>query len=67
MKLTGRYLEISGDWEHIQDYFAEHNLSDGLPIVPPTPERVVAMLRYTDLEPGQVIGLGASSLGVCHG
>lgn len=57
MKLTGRYLEISGDLEHIQDYFAEHNLSDGLPIVPPTPERVVAMLRYTDLEPDQVIGL----------
>jgi len=41
----------------ISDLFYRRGWSDGLPIVPPTPERVQAMLRGTDLPPEQVIGV----------
>ena len=34
-------------YEEIQDYFAAHGWSDGLPIVPPTEERVAEMLAGT--------------------
>ncbi len=34
------------DWPAAQDYYFDNGLTDGLPIVPPTPERVQAMLDY---------------------
>jgi len=34
----------------------EWRWGDGLPVVPPTKERVAAMLRYTDLAPNRVLG-----------
>ena len=34
------------DWQAAQDYFFADGLTDGLPVVPPTPERVEAMLNY---------------------
>ena len=34
------------DWPAAQDYYFANGLTDGLPIVPPTPERVQAMLDY---------------------
>jgi len=38
-----------------QAYFVEHNLTDGLPIVPPTPEAVEAMLAGTSRDRNEVI------------
>ena len=38
-------------------YFYEHELSDGLPIVPPTREKIEAFLRYTDRDPDEVLGM----------
>ena len=35
---------------------ARQEWSDGLPVVPPTPDRVTAMLSATSLRPSQVIG-----------
>ncbi len=29
-------LELADDWESINDWFLAHDLTDGLPIVPPT-------------------------------
>ena len=38
-----------GTYQEVNDYFSEMNWSDGLPIVPPTFERVSEFLRYTDM------------------
>jgi hypothetical protein len=37
------------------EYLCESRLSDGLPVIPPTPERVKAMLRYCDRDPDTII------------
>ncbi len=37
------------------EYLSASRLSDGLPVVPPTPDRVKAMLRYCDREPSDII------------
>lgn len=39
--------------------------SDGLPVVPPTPERVLRMLAGTERDPEQVLGLMPPSLAPC--
>jgi hypothetical protein len=39
----------------INDLFYKRGWSDGLPIVPPTVERVRAMLKGSDLDPGYVV------------
>ncbi|HUL01497.1 MAG TPA: hypothetical protein VLX29_11695 [Nitrospirota bacterium] len=41
----------------ISDLYYQRGWSDGLPIVPPTPERVRSMLRGTDYYPTEVIGV----------
>ena len=43
-------------WAEAQDYYFDEELTDGLPIVPPTPERVEAMLDYCGLAAGHVLG-----------
>ena len=43
-------------WEEAQDFYLENGLSDGLPVVPPTPEKVRAMLDYVGLAPDAVVG-----------
>src|SRR5207247_10499552 len=35
--------------DEVSRFFYENDWSDGLPIVPPTPERVAEFLRWTDL------------------
>jgi len=42
--------------EGINRAFIDRKWADGLPIVPPTVARVEAMLRFTDLDPGTVLG-----------
>ena len=53
-------LELEDSWEAINAWFLEHDLTDGLPIVPPTEARVAAMTGYVERElgfkPGDVIG-----------
>jgi len=44
--------DAAGD---INDLFYKRGWSDGLPIVPPTPERVKLMLKGSDLDPGFVV------------
>ncbi len=39
--------------------------SDGLPVVPPTPERVLRMLAGTERDPAEVLGLMPPDLGEC--
>jgi len=49
-------VAIDGSWDAVQDYYYDHRWTDGLPIVPPTRERVRAMLRFTDRPPEAVVG-----------
>ena len=46
-----------GSFEEINEYFEENELSDGLPIVPPTRDKVEAFLRCTDRNPDEVLGV----------
>ena len=51
-----REIVVKGGFKAVNRYFIEHELSDGLPIVPPTREDVEAFLRYTDRDPDESLG-----------
>lgn len=50
-------IAYSGTIDGINDYFIRRGWSDGLPIVPPTKERVEEFLRYTPYQADDVIGV----------
>ena len=54
--LRSRRVEIGGDEDEQEAMFAR-GWSDGLPLVPPTEERVLRMLDGTARDPQEVIGL----------
>ncbi len=56
-------LEMEDDFDAINDAFYAEGWTDGLPIVPPTMERVAAMLRYCDRPPDEVLGRVAPRYG----
>jgi thiol-disulfide isomerase/thioredoxin len=59
--LTARHV-IFGDDEDPFEAMFERGWSDGLPVVPPTRERVMRMLAGTIRDPGEVIGLAPPNL-----
>ncbi len=52
--LTARRIEL-GDAEDVFEFMFERGLTDGLPVVPPTPERVMRMLTGTRRDPREVV------------
>ena len=57
---TGRIgptVELPDDIAAVSREFAARGWSDGLPIIPPTGERVAAMLAGTDRDPLEVVGI----------
>lgn len=46
----------SGSFNEIQQWALDNEWSDGLPIIPPTHDRVEEFLKYTDRDPDEVIG-----------
>jgi hypothetical protein len=52
-----RDVVAKGTFDDVNRYFYEHELADGLPIVPPTRERVNEFLRYTERNPEENLGL----------
>jgi hypothetical protein len=52
---------ISGSIDQINDAFAERGWSDGLPIVPPTVDRVERFLAGSGLDPQQSLGLARTT------
>jgi hypothetical protein len=54
--LKSRHIEI-GEGEDEQEAMYERGWSDGLPLVPPTEERVLRMLDGTARDPQEVVGL----------
>ena len=49
-------ITLNGSFDEVNEYFYDQGWTDGLPIVPPTEERVAAMLAYTDRAPAEVVG-----------
>jgi hypothetical protein len=52
-----RDVICSGTFEEVNEYFLKQELSDGLPVVPPTLEKVEAFLRHTDRKADDVLGV----------
>lgn len=52
-----RSIIFKGTLDEVNEYFLEKQWTDGLPIVPPTIERVEAFLRFTDRDPNEVLGV----------
>ena len=63
-KLQSRLIEVSPLDDPMEVCF-DRGWSDGLPIVPPTDERVIRMLAGTDRKPGEIVGLMPPNLAEC--
>jgi hypothetical protein len=48
---------FTGTLDAVQDHFESRGWTDGLPIVPPTPDRVEAFLRHTPRDAHEVLGV----------
>jgi hypothetical protein len=48
---------FKGGFNAVNKYFYDNELSDGLPIVPPTREAVEEFLQFTDRDPNEVLGV----------
>jgi thiol-disulfide isomerase/thioredoxin len=62
--LTSRRIEV-GDWDDPVETAYERGWSDGLPVVPPTDERIFRMLGGTSRKPEEVIGRVPPNLAPC--
>ncbi len=52
-----RDIVFSGTFDELNAYFYDKQWSDGLPILPPTIDRVEKFLKYTDRSPHEVLGV----------
>ena len=57
-----RDIVFSGSFEEVNEHFMRHQWSDGLPVVPPTAEKIDAFLKFTDRAPDEVLGILNPSL-----
>ena len=51
-----RDVIVKGGFDEVNEYFLKHALSDGLPIVPPTREKVERFLSHTGRDPDESLG-----------
>ncbi len=54
-KLSADLLAVEDDLETINGLYFDRGWTDGLPIIPPTPDRVRRMLAWTDRAPDSVL------------
>ena len=52
-----RDIVFTGSFEEVNEYFIDKEWSDGLPIVPPTVEKIEAFLSFTDRKPEETLGV----------
>src|ERR1700722_17298387 len=64
MKLQSERIKLPDSLDLINDWVCEQRLSDGLPIIPPTAERVEAMLAWTDRDPAEELGEVPTKYGI---
>ena len=58
IRSTGsRSIVFTGTLDEVNRHFSDMKWSDGMPIVPPTIERIVEFLKYTDYSPGEEIAV----------
>ena len=50
-------FEFAGAWDAIDAHYQERGWTDGLPIVPPTEAAVRELLRWTERDPRELIGI----------
>jgi hypothetical protein len=55
--LQSDVLRLPDAIEAVNEHFHAQGLTDGLPIIPPTPAAVRRMLTYTDLAPQEVVAI----------
>ena len=62
---TAGMIEVPDSLEGVNDHFYEQGWTDGLPIIPPTPERVEKMLASMPWRrPDETIGVVPPAMGV---
>ncbi|MCG8467461.1 MAG: thioredoxin family protein [Gemmatimonadetes bacterium] len=64
LELAARPIEVPAFHDPVEACY-ERGWSDGLPVVPPTPERILAMLGGTDRAPDEVVGSIPPNLAEC--
>jgi len=62
--LKSRSISV-GNWDDPIEACFERGWSDGLPVVPPTDERILRMLGGTERKPDEVVGLIPPNLAPC--
>lgn len=60
-----RDIVFEGTSEEIQSYFIDNKWGDGLPITPPTIEKVEEFLKFTDMKADDLIGIVEPSMAAC--
>jgi len=60
---AARSFEVEDSYPAIDRLYQERNWTDGLPIVPPTEDLVAGLLRATDRDPREVVGVLAPRQG----
>lgn len=56
LELTSRRIELDDPAEAVE-YFYRQGWTDGLPVVPPTPEHVREFLAFAGNQPGDILGM----------
>ncbi|MBI2907321.1 MAG: hypothetical protein HYX92_06685, partial [Chloroflexi bacterium] len=51
-----RDIVFKGSLDEVQEFFYKNMWSEGLPVIPPTLDRVEKFLRFTDRSPDEVLG-----------
>jgi hypothetical protein len=57
VRANPRDIVFRGDLDAVNEFFHENRWTEGLPVVPPTRAAVEAMLKFTDREPDEVVGV----------
>ncbi|MEO7383981.1 MAG: UGSC family (seleno)protein [Novosphingobium sp.] len=52
-----RDIVFTSSFEAVNDFFYDREWSDGLPIVPPTMEKIAEFLSFTDRKPDETLGI----------
>ncbi|HEX2172519.1 MAG TPA: hypothetical protein VHL09_08745 [Dehalococcoidia bacterium] len=50
-------FDLDDSWEAAQEQLAEAGVTDGLPVIPPTPERVERFLKAAGVDPAKVLAV----------
>lgn len=56
-KTGNRDIVYTGTFEEVIEFFHQNKWTDGLPIIPPTIDKVEEFLKYTDRSPNEVLGV----------